>query len=302
MKGYVDLQVNGYAGVDFNQSNLPEEDFHHVCEALRADSVGKFLPTVITDDLSAMIHRIQQIASFIESDLDSGIASGIHIEGPFISSQPGFVGAHPACHAGKGSVDDAMRLVDAGRGYVRLVTLAPEVDHDGTITQALRERGITVAAGHSNATLDELRCAIDSGLSMFTHLGNGCPQLMHRHDNIITRTLSLADQLSISLIADGHHVPWHTFRVFANCIPSEKLIIVSDAISAAGLGPGMHRLANQEVEVDEDGAAWAAGREHFAGCATTLPTMESLLKDQLCIDDQTCEQWMITNPAKLLGH
>ena len=301
IRGAVDLQVNGYGGIDFNSDGLSGEALAAVCRLLRKDGVASFLPTVITDDLSSMINRIRRIATAVESNAEiAEMVGGIHVEGPFISPVAGFVGAHPAECVRDATVDRAMRLIDAGCGLVRLFTLAPEVPGSLEVIQHLTEQKVVVAAGHSDASIEQLRAAIDSGLQMFTHLGNGCPGQMHRHDNIIQRVLSLSDQLKISFIADGHHVPWYALANYLRCVPDDNIVIVTDAISAAGLGPGRHRLAGQVVEVDHDLAAWAEGREHFAGCATTMPQMAQMLARELGISSEQLDQWMRVNPATLL--
>lgn len=302
MHHYVDLQVNGYAGVDFNDDDLSIESFLHACCEMRLHGVSHFLPTVITDELGVMIRRISKLADLVDRDPTARqMVVGIHVEGPFISPLDGFVGAHPTAHVLPASVESALRLVDAGRGLVRLLTLAPECGDAMAVTRRLVERGVVVAAGHSDASVDQLSQAIDAGLALFTHLGNACPTLLPRHDNIITRVLSHSQRLKISFIADGHHVPWFALANYVRCVPDENVIIVSDAISAAGLGPGIHRLAGQEVQVDTDGAAWAAGREHYAGCATSLQRMEALLKEHLDVDAETCRRWMSENPGRLIG-
>jgi N-acetylglucosamine-6-phosphate deacetylase len=159
---------------------------------------------------------------------------------------------------------------------------------------------VIVAAGHSDASRDQLRRAIDQGLSMYTHLGNGCPALLPRHDNIVQRVLSLSEQLTVSFIADGHHVPMFALRNYLQCIPSHHIVIVTDAISAAGLGPGRFELSGQIVEVDAGGAAWAAGRTHFAGSAATFPQMVNILKRDLAASDRDIRQWTELNPSRLL--
>ncbi|MCO8124068.1 N-acetylglucosamine-6-phosphate deacetylase [Stieleria sp. TO1_6] len=301
MSGSVDLQVNGYAGVDFNDDTLTETMIAAACLAMRDDGVKCFLPTIITDDLGLMVRRITRIADAVESDaLIAESIAGIHVEGPFISSQPGFVGAHPSGQVVAANVDQAMRLLDAGRGLVRLFTLAPEVGGAVETTARLTRESVVVAAGHSDATIDQMQATIDVGLKMYTHLGNGCPAQLHRHDNIVQRVLSLADQLVISLIADGHHVPWFALANYLRCIPDQNVVIVTDAISAAGLGPGKYRLAGQTVEVDDDLAAWAEGREHFAGCATTMPQMITMLRGQLGLQQPQIDRWTSHNPARVL--
>ncbi|MCC9655414.1 N-acetylglucosamine-6-phosphate deacetylase [Rhodopirellula halodulae] len=299
---YVDLQVNGYAGVDFNADSLSTEQVRQACDAMRNDHVDSCLATVITDSLDAMITRISRLADAAESDSEiAGVISGIHVEGPFLSPVNGYVGAHPPTAIREANRSDAERLVEAGRGRVRLLTLAPEQDRSGAVTRWLSDQGIIVAAGHTNASLSELDTAIDNGLKMFTHLGNACPPDIPRHDNIIQRVLSRAERLSISFIADGFHIPMMALRNYLNCVPDGNVVIVSDAISAAGLGPGTYHLAGQDVHVDEDGAAWAACRTHFAGCATPVQAMVGKLQSELGMDARRIDQWTRINPAGLLA-
>ncbi|MEO1525319.1 MAG: N-acetylglucosamine-6-phosphate deacetylase [Planctomycetota bacterium] len=302
MSGFIDLQVNGYRGIDFNQDQLTEEDVVEACRSLRADGVDQFLPTIITDDLRLMCRRIRRIADVATSNVEvAGMVAGIHVEGPFINPAPGFVGAHPTEHTRPPDVDGIQRLIEAGQGLVRMLTLAPELAGSEIAIRRLVEEGVVVAAGHSDASMEDLQRAIDAGLSMFTHLGNGCPGEMHRHDNIVQRVLAFGNRLTISFIADGHHVPFFALGNYLRMLPSDRIVIVTDAISAAGLGPGQHRLADQTVEVDEDLAAWASGREHFAGCATTMPRMVELLRARLGATDDDIRRWMVENPRRLLS-
>ncbi len=256
--GYFDLQVNGYAGVDFNSDALTVDEAHRACAAMRADGVDQALATVITADLDQMARRIARIAAARTADpVVAECLAGIHVEGPFLSSEAGYVGADPAAHAQPASLDAAKRLLDAGGGAVRLVTLAPERDPDGAVTRWLVAQGVRVSAGHCNPSVDQLRRAIDAGLSMFTHLGNGCPLMLHRHDNVIQRVLSLADRLCVTFIADGVHVPFPALKNYLAVVGPERAIVVSDAIAAAGMGPGVYHLAGQEIVVDEQLATWS---------------------------------------------
>lgn len=300
-RGWIDLQVNGYGGVDFNADELSLQEVVTVCQRLAADGVDGILATIITAPLDAMVHRIARMARWIDEVPEvAARVHGLHIEGPFISPVTGYVGAHPPTAVLPASRDAAAKLIDAGGGHVRLLTLAPEHDADFAVTRWLADQGILVAAGHSDASRDQLRGAIDAGLRLYTHLGNGCPGMMHRHDNIIQRVLSLADTLAISFIADGHHVPPMALRNYLAVVPEEQIVIVSDAISAAGLGSGEFQLSGQTVYVDAAGAAWSADRTHFAGSAATLPKMRSVLLD-MGYPAERIHRWMADNPARLLG-
>jgi N-acetylglucosamine-6-phosphate deacetylase len=125
--------------------------------------------------------------------------------------------------------------------------------------------------------------------------------LLPRHDNIINRVLSLADQLTISLIADGRHLPDFVLRQYLKMIPPQNVIIVSDSISAAGLGPGRYPLGDQEIEVDSHGVAWAANRQQMAGSTGVLSQMAVWLQDELgCPPDQV-RMWCYKNPMRIAG-
>lgn len=301
MNGYVDLQVNGFGGVDFNQDNLEASDFFAACHSMRHTGVARFLPTIITAPIETMVHRIERLADLSAADPEiDAMVAGIHVEGPFLNRGSGFIGAHPVDAARIASIEDAERLIEAGAGRVKLLTLAPECDPESKVTAWLADQGIAVAAGHTDASLDQLRQGIDAGMTLFTHLGNGCPGLMHRHDNIVQRALACADDLTISFIADGHHVPLFALSNYLRCIDPDRVIIVTDAISAAGLGPGRYELAGQIVEVDDDLAAWATGRQHYAGCATSMDRMVDLMASQLRIDAATLDRWTRINPSRVL--
>ncbi len=195
---YFDLQLNGYRGVDFNADDLTADSCHAACADLRADGVAGVLATIITDSLNRMAARLTRIAAIHGQDpLAADVIRGFHVEGPFLHPEPGYAGAHPVKWIRPADLDAMKRLVDAAEGLLRVVTLAPENDPGLKVTRWLAQQKIVVSAGHCNPTLDQLRTAIDAGLSMFTHLGNGCPLFLERHDNIIQRVLSLADQLWI---------------------------------------------------------------------------------------------------------
>lgn len=299
--GYFDLQVNGYAGVDFNGDELTPESLNHACLAMRADGVGQFLATIITDELPAMERRLARLAACrAASPLAAEMVAGIHIEGPFISREPGYVGAHPAAAARPATRDAAARLLDAAAGLVRIVTLAPEQDADADVTAWLAAQGVCVSAGHCNPTLDQLERSLDAGLAMFTHLGNGCPLQMHRHDNVVQRVLSLAERLWICFIADGVHVPLVALGNYLKLVGPERAIVVSDAVAAAGMGPGVYTLAGQPVVVDEQLATWAADRSHLVGSACTMRQMEANLAGPLGLSATMIAQLTTINPQRAL--
>jgi N-acetylglucosamine-6-phosphate deacetylase len=298
---YVDLQINGYMGIDFNDPEVSVDQLVFAANQLREHGVHMALPTIITGALDAMCRCLASIVAAVERDeTAASVFRGVHIEGPFLSRQTGYIGAHPAEHARRQDLTVLEQLLAASGGLARIVTLAPEVDQGGAMTALCREREIVVAAGHTDASLVELESCIDAGLSLFTHLGNGCPRLMDRHDNIIYRALTFRDRLNYSLIADGFHVPAMLFEHFLQWIPRERLIVVSDAISAAGLGPGTYQLGQRVVQVGFDKCARDASGEHFVGAASTMSDAEAWLT-QLGLGEAARKALLCENPLSLVG-
>lgn len=300
---YFDLQINGYFGVDFNQDELSGDDLHAACVALERDQVEGVLATIITDDISRMSARLSRIVGLRSEDpAVRDMIVGFHIEGPFISTEAGYIGAHPVAHAKEATWDEMARLLEAGDGLTRLVTLAPEQDPTQRITQRLADQGILVAAGHTNASIEQLDACIDAGLSLFTHLGNGCPRLMDRHDNIIQRALSRAERLHFGLIADGAHVPFFALRNYLEVIGFNRAFIVSDAIAAAGCGPGVYPLGDRQVTVGEDCVPRAEDDSHLVGSATPMRRMAENLKQYAGLTTAEVKQLCYVNPRGLLGN
>jgi N-acetylglucosamine-6-phosphate deacetylase len=302
MTDYFDLQVNGYAGVDFNKDDLTADELHRACRQLADDGVGGFLATIITEQLDAMCRRLAKLAQLREADpLAKQLIAGLHIEGPFINETDGYRGAHPRDAVLPGHVDAMKRLLDAASGLTRLVTLAPERDPGLQLTRMLAGRGIVVSAGHCNPSLDELRAAIDNGLSMFTHLGNGCPMQMHRHDNIIQRALSLAGQLWLCFIADGAHVPFVALGNYLRLAGYDRCVVVTDCIAPAGLGPGRYSLGRWDLVVGEDMVPRSPDRSHFVGSAITMKQTEANLRQHLGLSDDAVRALISRNPQAALS-
>lgn len=299
---YFDLQINGYAGVDFCSHDLDASAMRRACEALAADGVEGILATVITDTVEALCAKLRGMAEIREADpLVKEMVRGFHVEGPFLNPEPGYIGAHPASAVRPANRDDAARLLEAGGGLVRLVTLAPERDAGAATTRFLVDEGVTVSAGHCDPSRDELERAIDSGLSMVTHLGNGCPVVLPRHDNFIQRALSFADRLWTCYIPDGAHVPYFALRNYFRITGVERSIFTSDAILAAGLGPGTYELSGEPVEVDADGVARRPGSPNLAGSTVRGHQVAANLRAELGLSEGQVEQVYRSNPMRALG-
>jgi N-acetylglucosamine-6-phosphate deacetylase len=265
LPGFVDIQVNGFAGVDFNDPDVPPDRIHAALVAMRATGVTRCLPTLITGSLDQVSRCARTLAG-----VDDPAIAGIHLEGPYISPDDGARGAHPREHTAPASIDDFERRQEAAGGRIVLVTLAPEVPGGLRLIEYLVERGIRVAIGHTAAGSDHIRDAVRAGATLSTHLGNGCAALLPRHPNVIWDQLA-ADELLASLIVDGHHLPPSTVKVFVRVKSATRTILVTDAIAAAGCPPGRHRLGHVEVDLDADGRASLPGTSLLAGSVVTMP-------------------------------
>ena len=297
-----DIQVNGYAGVDFCSASITHDACRRACDALAADGVDGILATIITDSVDAICAKLARLAAFREADpAIARMIVGFHVEGPFINPAPGFVGAHAHEHVMPAKPDSMRRIIDAAGGLIRLVTLAPEIDPGCATTALLARHGISVAAGHTDASLDQLRGAIDAGLSMATHLGNGCPTTLPRHDSIVQRVLALRDRLWICYIPDGAHVPFFALANYLALSGIERSIMVTDAISAACMGPGVHELSGAPVEIDADGVARRRGSTNLAGSTLTMPRMRENLVRHLGLSEHDTAMLIDANPRRAVG-
>ena len=222
--GLVDLQVNGFAGVDFNSPACAGEPVARALAAMRATGVTRCLPTIITSTTT----HFAACARAILQHPHAAIA-GLHMEGPYLSPLDGPRGAHPREHVVPASIDDFQRRQEAAGGRIVLVTLAPEVPGALALIEHLVEQRIRVAIGHTAATAAQIADAVRAGASLSTHLGNGCAGQMHRHENVIWPQLS-ADELTASLIVDGHHLPREVVRSIVKAKGLAGVVLVTDAV------------------------------------------------------------------------
>jgi N-acetylglucosamine-6-phosphate deacetylase len=264
LPGFVDLQVNGFAGVDFNTPGQSADQIGEALAAMRTTGVTRCLPTLITSSLERFAACVRPILACA----DPAIA-GLHIEGPYISPVDGARGAHPCSEVIAASIEDFRRRQEAAAGRIRLVTLAPEVAGALGLIEYLVGQDVRVGIGHTSATREQIRAAVSAGATLSTHLGNGCAQLLPRHDNVIWEQLA-DDELSASLIIDGHHLPPAVVKSMIRAKGLARTILVTDAVSAASMPPGRYWLGDLEGELDANGRVTQPGTPYLAGSALTM--------------------------------
>jgi N-acetylglucosamine-6-phosphate deacetylase len=293
--GFLDLQVNGFAGVDFNDPTTTIDDLHRALAVLRTHGVTRLLPTLITSSAD----QFGQCARLLLQAKTDAVA-GIHMEGPYISPEDGPRGAHPREFTASASIDDFKRRQDRAQGQIRLVTLAPEVPGALALIEHARASGIRVAIGHTAASAEVIRDAVKAGATLSTHLGNGCANLIPRHPNFIWEQLA-ADEMMASLIVDGHHLPPATVKTMIRAKSVRRTILVTDAISAAGQPPGEYRLGGAKVRLDDTGRVAVPGAPNLAGSALTMDRAVANTVRFAGVSLEDALAMASTNPAGYLG-
>ena len=268
--GLVDLQVNGYAGVDFNDATITADALDNALDAMLHAGVTTCLPTLITASagvLQARLHALDRAVS--DSVLGPLMVPGYHLEGPFLNPGSGFAGCHPAAAM---VPPDPVLLTQWCRGLRRpvlMLTLAPELPGAEELIRWVVARGIIAAIGHSDAGAAVVAGAVAAGATLSTHLGNGLPGLLPKLDNPVWAQLG-EDRLAAGFIADGIHVPVPALRAMLRAKGPGRAILVTDAVAAAAASPGRYAFAGMDIERGEDGSVRLPGTGRLAGSALTL--------------------------------
>jgi N-acetylglucosamine-6-phosphate deacetylase len=265
-----DFQVNGFGGVDFQRDDLNAASLARAVLALRQHRVQGIFATLITDQVERLCRRLERLEQLCDADESARrMIAGYHLEGPWLSPEPGYRGAHPASPMHAPVAGEFVRLQRAARGRIRLVTLAPEWPGSPEFIRRLRDEGVHVSLGHTNASDSQIDAAVAAGARFCTHLGNGTPPVLPRHDNITQRLLA-RDDLIACFIPDGTHLPPSVLRNFFRAKPPGTALFTTDAMAGAGAPPGRYSLGELDIEIGNDGVARQPGQgTGFAGSTLT---------------------------------
>jgi N-acetylglucosamine-6-phosphate deacetylase len=294
-----DVQVNGYGGIDFQRDDFTADDLLTATRKLREHGCGKFFLTLITADWNQLTSRFKRAKKLRaeSSELRSAIV-GWHIEGPFMSSAPGFHGAHDPTLMLDPTTEKIDELCNIGDGDPLLLTVSPERPGAMDAIKRAVARGAKVSLGHTNASAEILKQAVDAGATGFTHLGNGSPRDLDRHDNILWRVFETPG-LTVSLIPDKIHVSPPLFRLVHRTL--KNIFYTTDAMSAAGAGPGRYKLGAMDLEVGEDQVVRLPGKTNFAGSA--LRPIDGVFRAAEMLSVPWQETWKraAETPAQFMG-
>jgi len=261
--GFIDVHIHGAAGAMCESGD--SEQIETISAALARFGTTGFLATIATlapDDLRA---AVRAVAVTVGHEPGARIL-GIHLEGPYLSSWR--AGAQAGRSMRAPSVEELDALIDLSGGLIRMVTVAPELEGALPFIRAARERGVVVAAGHTNATAAEMELAVQAGVTHVTHLFNAMREWHHREPGIIGVALT-SDALSTELICDGHHVSPGAIALALRCKPPLQTVLVSDAVSALGLAGGDYELFGTTCRV-EGGAVRRSADGKLAGSCLSL--------------------------------
>ncbi len=298
--GFIDLQLNGYGGIDFNDIATTTEQIAELTQRLWQTGVTSFCPTIVTESAGHISTCLTNIVRAAEKSSEFARAFiGIHLEGPFISPEDGPRGAHPRQHVCPPDWNQFQRWQEAADGQIRLLTLSPEWPESLDFIERAAASGAVVAIGHTAATPQQIADAVKAGAKMSTHLGNGSHAKIDRHPNYIWEQLA-NDALWASFIVDGHHLPPSVVKCFLRSKGIARSILVTDAIAAAGCPPGKYKLGNIDAEVLETGRVCLPGTPYLAGSALN---MHDAIANTVKFSDATIAealQMASANPAELL--
>jgi N-acetylglucosamine-6-phosphate deacetylase len=300
--GLIDLQVNGYKGMDVNAPLFDTRDIRRLTASLWETGVTTFYPTVITNSEEVITRSLRILARACREDVmvDTSVG-GIHLEGPFVSPEDGPRGAHDRKWVRPPDWEAFCRWQEAAEGRIRLITLSPEWPDSSRFIERCVTSGVKVAIGHTAATPEQIREAVAAGATWSTHWGNGAHVMLPRHPNYLWEQLA-ADELWTSFIADGHHLPDAVIRVILR-VKGEKAVLVSDVVALGGMPPGQYQTpVGGEVVLAPDNRLHLAHDERLlAGSACPLIDAVSRLVVKGLAPLETAWSMASVSPARYMG-
>ena len=295
--GWIDLQVNGFAGVDYNSPpSSPEQIGHSIREMFRT-GVTLFFPTVITGSPEDIKGALANLAKIKEEIAEGPAMEAFHLEGPYISPEDGPRGAHPAGWARRPDLDEFRRFQDAARGNIRLITLSPEWPEAPRFIEAIVSQGVVASIGHTKATAEQISEAASAGATLSTHLGNGAHPVLPRRNYIWDQLAD--DRLAASFIVDGIHLSRSFLNVALRAKGLERSILVTDAVMPAGCAPGQYRLGEVDVELHADGSVRLLGGTRLAGSALQMHRAIAIVMREAGLSLRDAVTLATRNPARV---
>lgn len=267
--GFIDVQINGYAGKSFTEEGLTVEDVKRVTQGLWKEGVTTYLPTIITSAKATIIENLQTLNKSLEDESISNSVPGFFLEGPYISPLDGFRGAHNAKYIRSPDWDEFEMFIQASGNNIVKITLAPELDGAMDFIVKCKQNNIMVAIGHHNGNAEQIHLAAQKGASISTHLGNGCANTIHRHNNPLWAQMA-DDRLTPTIIADGFHLNPDELMVFYKVKGPDNLLLISDVTKLAGMPPGEYMWDGKKVLLTPEGKLRLPDLDVLAGASLSI--------------------------------
>ena len=298
--GFIDVQVNGYAGVSFTDQGLSVADIMKATEGLWKEGVTTYLPTIITADGQTIRENLKILSSSLNDKMLSKSMPGFFLEGPYISPIDGFRGAHNAVFVRLPSWDEFQTFIDASDGKIIKTTVAPELEGSMEFIDKCRKAGIIVAIGHHNGNAAQIHEAAQRGAWISTHLGNGCANMIHRHNNPLWAQMA-DDRLTPTIIADGFHLNPDELSVFYKVKGPHNLMLISDITKLAGLPPGEYNWNGKTVLLTPEGKLRLPDLDVLAGASFSIRKgIGNMIKYTGCSLEEAI-QMVSTNQARIFS-
>jgi len=298
--GLIDHQVNGYLSHSFVGGDLDANGLKEVTEGFWEKGITTYLPTLTTQTDEVLLKSFENLNQLLEDSHLAQSIPGFHLEGPFISPEAGFRGAHNLEWIRDPNWQEFEKWYSASGNRIIEVTIAPELEGAMEFIRKCREKNIVVAIGHTAALTDDINEAIEMGATVSTHLGNGCANTIHRHHNPLWPQLA-DDRLTASIIVDGFHLTREEVRTFFKTKGPDNTVLVSDLTRLAGMPPGRYQDFGQELVMTEEGAIMLLSENVLAGASFLITRgIENVIKFTGCTLKDAIDM-ATRNPARLLN-
>jgi N-acetylglucosamine-6-phosphate deacetylase len=298
--GLIDLQVNGYKGVDFSDPALKPKDFIRACKGMLNAGTTAFLPTMVTSPEDVYKRNLPIIAEAMALPEFQGRLLGIHIEGPFISVREGARGAHNPDWIIPPDTGLLEKMIAWSSGKIKLLTIAAEIEGADELARHAKGKGIAVALGHQTAREEDLSKLVEAGAVAITHLGNGVPAMLPRHNNTVWAALA-EDRLFATVIADGNHLPPSLLKTIIRTKGPARCAVISDATSLAGFEPGQYESMGHKVILQENGRIHDPETGYMCGSSATMLECMNHLASLRILSPEELIDVAFNNPLAIIG-
>ncbi len=296
-RGLVDIQVNGYAGIEVTAENSNTADLAGCEQSLADAGMVRWCPTVTSQSSGVIEHSLATIDKAVNLGALRRVQC-IHLEANYLNPEEGYRGAHPPQYLTNPDKAEFTRWQKAAGGRIGYVTMAPEIEGGLEFVSWLASQGILVSLGHHNADYETVVKAADAGARLSTHLFNGCKATLNRHHNVILNQLA-EDRLWASFIPDGHHIPYHTLKVGLRAKGLERAVFTSDLVSLGGSPEGEYVSEGLDVLI-RDGGAFLKGTPYLYGAWANLAQGVERATAAGVVTPAEAIRLASTNPARLL--